>query len=150
MSYSRAMCRAFIIITLLIAEYGDCCSNCVVMMSECVCRSGVEPSHRLNLCLLSRSLPSPVCSCVLFLCPVPVSCSCLLFLHQPPRSFQSSAQPLQYSTISYPPPPPPQYLPVNPNQQYTVVPVFLFSLLIHALRPPRAPCRMLPYVPSVW
>ncbi|KAI1884923.1 hypothetical protein AGOR_G00214890 [Albula goreensis] len=37
-------------------------------------------------------------------------------LSQPARPFQPSAQPVQYSTVSYPP----QLLPVSPNQQYTV------------------------------
>ncbi|XP_036400752.1 R3H domain-containing protein 1-like isoform X4 [Megalops cyprinoides] len=37
-------------------------------------------------------------------------------LSQPVRPFQPPAQPVQYSTVSYPP----QLLPVSPNQQYTV------------------------------
>ncbi|XP_038645842.1 R3H domain-containing protein 1-like isoform X6 [Scyliorhinus canicula] len=37
-------------------------------------------------------------------------------LSQPIRALQSSSQPIQYSTVSYPP----QLLPVSPTQQYTV------------------------------
>ncbi|XP_055772527.1 R3H domain-containing protein 1-like isoform X5 [Salvelinus fontinalis] len=42
-------------------------------------------------------------------------------LSQPVRHLQPSApQPIQYSTISYPPP---QFLPLSSNQQYTLVPI---------------------------
>lgn len=94
-----------------------------------------SPLHLLHL-LLSFNLPLVFSAFLPLLLssstsssPLPLflssSSQSVLSLPQPVRPLQPSAQPVQYSSVSYPP----QLLSVSPNQQYTVVLDFhLFTL----------------------
>lgn len=110
----------------------DCVENAQYAASPCWVELKIkgEGLSEQSMKALTILLPSFVQSHLLSLCP-----SLLPFLRSqlicPP--LQPSSEPIHNQTVSYPfppPLPPSQFLPVCPNQQYTVVQNFFLPFLL--------------------